>query len=314
MSWEERWTSRSFATTAMSGIDRPENGMIELDDFRTFVAVAREGSFVAASRKTGVPTSTVSRAIARVEERLGVRLLHRTSRRVSLSAEGERLLARVAPLVDGLTTIVAEARDEAKELFGPLRVTAPVVSGAGFIGKALASFADAHPRVEVELHLTNAVVDVIRAGYDLGFRAGPIDDGRLVARKIWSMGFALAASPAFVERELGGRRTVTRDDLERLPCILHVRDARWAFESGATVKPSQRFCADDPRVALEAAAMGMGIVRSARNLLEGRNDLVVLASALGPLRARAMFAVRPPGRAPNRVRAAIEWIARHVPG
>jgi hypothetical protein len=59
--------------------------------------------------------------------------------------------------------------------------------------------------------------------------------------------------------------------------------------------------------------MGMGIVRSARNLLEARHDLVALGSTLGPLRARAMFAVRPPGRAPNRVRAAIEWVARHVP-
>jgi DNA-binding transcriptional LysR family regulator len=310
---EERWLASGLATTATSGIDRPENGMIELDDFRTFVAVAREGSFVAASRKTGIPTSTVSRAIARLEERLGVRLFHRTSRRVAASAEGERLLARVAPLVDGLATVAAEARDQGSELVGPLRVTAPVVSGAGWIGKALASFAEAHPRVQVELHLSNAVVDVIRERYDLGFRAGPIEDLRLVARRIWSMAFVLAASPAFVERELSGRRSISREQLERLPSILHVRNATWTFENGEVVRPRERFCADDPRVALDAAALGMGLVRSAKNLLEGRNDLVVLSTPLGALAPRAMFAVRPSGRAPSRVRHAIEWIARHAP-
>ncbi|MGZ3422157.1 MAG: LysR family transcriptional regulator [Polyangiales bacterium] len=286
--------------------------MIELDDFRTFVAVAREGSFVAASRRTGVPTSTVSRAIARMEERLGVQLLHRTSRRVALSSEGERLLARVGPLIDGLSTVIAEARDQSASVVGRLRVTAPVVSGAGWIGQGLASFAEAHPRVQVELHLTNAVVDVIGKGYDLGFRAGPIEDRRLVARRIWSMGFELAASPAFVERELGGRRSVTREELERLPGIVHRTGAKWSFEGGE-VQPRERFCADDPRVALDAAALGMGIVRVANNLLQGRNDVVLLSSSLGPLLARAMYAVRPPGRVPVRVRLAIDWIARHAP-
>jgi len=213
--------------------------MIELDDYRIFVAVAREGSFVAASRKTGVPTSTVSRAVARLESRIGARLVHRTSRRVSLSSDGERLLARVGPLIDGLSTVIAETRDQTTQPAGVLRVTAPVVSGSGWVGRSLASFAEAYPRVQVELRVTNTVVDLVGDRFDLGFRGGPVEDARLVARRIWSAPNVLVASPAFVERALSGRRLVTRAQLESLPAIVHGTRFRWSFESGAHVRPGR---------------------------------------------------------------------------
>lgn len=288
--------------------------MIDLDDLQIFVAIAREGSFVAASRRTGVPTSTVSRALARLEERLGARLFHRTSRRVSPSQEGERLLARVAPLIDGLAEVAAETRERSAEPVGRLRVTAPVVSGSGWIGRGLVAFAEANPRVRVELHLSNEVVDLVAEGFDLGFRAGPIEDTGLVARKLWSTSYVLAASPSFVARALGGRTNLTREELETVPAVLHRKGARWTFvaeDRKTTITPNERFIADDPRVAIEAAAEGLGIVRAATSLLPGR-ALVTLSTELGSLAARTMYAVHP-GRAPRRVRMAVDFLARRAP-
>lgn len=286
--------------------------MIVIDDLRTFVAVAREGSFIAASRATKIPTSTVSRTIARLEATLGVRLLHRTSRRVALTPDGERLLSRVGAHVDGLVDVVVEAQERAREPAGRLRVTAPVVSGAGFIGKSLVAFASAHPRVEVELHLTNEVVDLVAEKLDLGFRAGPIEDAGLVARKVWAAEHALVASSAFVDEALAGRRELSRTELETLPAIVHRSGGRWRFERGV-VSPRERFSADDPRVALDAATRGLGIARIPTHLIEPGSTLVVLRGELGPFVPRGLYAVRPSGRAPRRVRMAIEWVARHAP-
>lgn len=286
--------------------------MIALDDVRLFVSVARAGSFVAASRETRVPTSTVSRSIARLEAQVGAPLFHRTSRRVSLTTEGARLLDRSASLVDGLLSVAADARELAREPAGRLRVTAPVVSGASFVGVALASFAKAFPKVEVEVRVTNAVVDLVAGGFDLGFRAGPIGQTGLAVRRVWSASHALVASVDFVDEFLGGRRVLTRADLDSLPCIVHMRGARWTFEK-AIIEPKQRFCADDPRVALECARKSLGIARIPRHLLDESSNVIVLETTLGPLAPRNLYAVRPAGRAPHRVKLAIDWVVRHAP-
>jgi LysR family transcriptional regulator AphB len=175
-----------------------------MDDVRLFVAVARSRSFAAASRETGVPTSTVSRRIARLETQLGLRLLQRTSRRVATTDEGARLLGQAAPLFDGLAAALDALRDRPQAPTGHLRVTAPLVTGAGPIARALASFARAHPGITVDLSLTNAVVDLVRDGFDLAFRAGPVRDGDLVARRLWPVEYALAASRGFVGARSAG--------------------------------------------------------------------------------------------------------------
>lgn len=290
----------------------PEIGMISLDDLRLFVAVARAGNFVGAARATRTPTSTVSRGIARLEAQVGAPLFHRTSRRVNLTTEGARLLERSASLIDGLLDVAADARELTAEPAGRLRVTAPVVSGASFIGGALASFAKAFPRVEVEVRVTNAVVDLAQHGFDLGFRAGPIRQAGLVGRRIWTAEHALVASAAFVTESLQGRTTVTGAELSSLPSIVNARGVRWTFERGV-VTPRERFCVDDPRIALDCARRGLGIARIPAHMLEVDAPLVVLGCDLGRLEARNLYAVRPAGRAPRRVRMAIEWVARHAP-
>jgi DNA-binding transcriptional LysR family regulator len=292
------------------------DSMMSIDDLRVVLAVAAQGGFVAAARRTGVPPSTVSRAVARLEEALGARFFQRTSRTVRLTEEGARLVARAAPLLDELDEIVDDVAERSTEPAGRLRVTAPTVSGSGRIGAALVSFAAAHPRVSVELSLSNAVVDLVDEGFDLAFRGGPVEGTDLIARRVWSVPYAIAASRTFVRRALGGRTAIDRDALESLPAILARPGAAWRFRRAAgsivDVRPKARFCATDLRVEIDAARAGLGVVRAPRDLVDEAGLVVLKPSAdLGQPESRAMFAVYPSRRlVPKRVRLAIDWVAR----
>lgn len=297
------------------GMHHPGNGTIDPSDVQLFVAVARAASFVAASRKTGVPTSSVSRAVARLEDALGKRLLHRTSRKVSLTQEGAWLLERAAPLLDELGRALSNLGETEREPSGVLRVTAPVMTGAERIGPALIAFAAAHPRVSLQLRLTNAVLSLHEEGLDLAFRAGPIAETDVVARKLWEEPFVLAATSAFVKKTLRGRREVTAARLAELPAVTAEPGAVWRFrdEQGTSteLKPKTHFSVNDPRVAVQAAKAGLGVVRAPAELVrrEGKS-LIRLDCELGELEGRALFAVYPSRRLlPLRVRAAIDWVA-----
>src|SRR5438552_17516002 len=109
---------------------------------------------------------------------------------------------RAAPLLDVLGDSMDNRADRSGEPTGRLRVTAPIVTGAGWIASALLSFAEAHPKVTIDLSLSNAVVDLVEEGFDLAFRGGPVEGTDLIARRIWSATYAIGASRAFVERHL----------------------------------------------------------------------------------------------------------------
>jgi LysR family transcriptional regulator AphB len=299
----------------MAGTITIDARQISIDDLRVVLAVAAQGSFVAAARRTGVPSSTVSRAVARLEDALGVRFFQRTSRSVSLTDEGTRLVERATPLFDELGDIIDDLADHSTEPAGRLRITAPVVTGAGWVGSALLSFAQAHPRVAVELSLSNAVVDLVEEGFDLAFRGGPIEATDLVARRILSVPYAIAASSAFVERELGGTAALDRAALESLPAILPRPGASWCFHradlSVVELHPRSLFCVNDLRVAVAAAVRGLGLVRAPIALVKS-SGLVVLdvAAEVGTAEARDMYAVYPTRRlVPKRVRLAVDWVA-----
>jgi len=293
--------------------------MMSLEDLRVVMAVARHGSFVAAARGTRVPTSTVSRAVARFEAAARVRLFQRTSRHVSLTDEGSRLLERAAPLLDALEDVIANVSDDSSVVAGRLRVTAPVVSGAREIGAALLGYAEAHPHVVLELSLTNAVVDLIADAIDLAFRAGPVVTGAdLVARRIHSVPFAIGASRAFVRRELRGRRAIDLAALESVSAVVAAPGTTWRFRrtEGSTVevRPRGRLFVNDPRVALDAARRGMGLIRAPRDWISDA-ELVVLepTDAVGVPEPRDLFAVYPSRHfVPKRVSLAVAWVEREL--
>lgn len=293
------------------------NGMMSLDDVRIFVAVAQHASFVEAARRTGVPTSTVSRRVAQLEEMLGTRLLQRTSRRVGLTQEGARLLERAGPLLDQLSSVLDTSADREDEPAGRLRVTAPVQTGTQRIAPALFSFAARHPRLTVELKLTNSVVDLVEEGFDLAFRAGPVHDRELVARRMWTLPFALAASPRFVRQVLNGRTRLERDSFGSVPAILTRPGGAWRFlrrdGSVEELRPREQLSVNDPRVAIAAAVQGLGVVCTSREAIEEQGKALVQLSVTGrTVEPREFFAVYPSRRLlSSRVRMALDWVMEH---
>jgi DNA-binding transcriptional LysR family regulator len=200
---------------------------IDLNDVATFVRVADGQGFTAAARALGVPKSTVSRSLARLERELGVRLLHRTTRALALTEAGRAYYARVREAVTGVAEATADVVDMGKEPRGTIRVTAPVDVGQALLADAVAGFAARYPQVRFELSLTSRVVDLVAEGFDLAVRASPLRDSSLVARRLGSAGMGLYASPAYLKRRgmpktvgelalhefIGFRMTATRGPL-----------------------------------------------------------------------------------------------------
>jgi DNA-binding transcriptional LysR family regulator len=173
---------------------------IDLNELALFLRVADTGSFTRAARDLGVPTSTVSRAVARLEEKLDVRLLHRTTRRVALTAEGTTLVDSTALPLATIRDAAAELSDRRREPHGVLRITAPSDLAEPIVADAVAKYVGRYPDVRVEVELTSRVVDLVREGFDIALRAGKLEDSSLTARKVGDMDLELYASPTYLTR------------------------------------------------------------------------------------------------------------------
>jgi DNA-binding transcriptional LysR family regulator len=172
--------------------------MIDLNHLRAFVGVGRELSFSAAAAKLEVPTSTVSRSIASLEETLRVQLFNRSTRHVSLTHEGAELQIRLAPLLDALGAAVG-ATPVGGQPKGVLRVTAAPDVGAALVADATTRFAAQHPLVSVDVWITSRPVDLVAEGVDVAVRASrePLRDSALIARKLMPLAFQVFGSPTY---------------------------------------------------------------------------------------------------------------------
>jgi DNA-binding transcriptional LysR family regulator len=173
---------------------------IDLNDVATFVRVADGGGFTAAAKALGVPKSTVSRSLARLERMLGVRLVHRTTRALALTEAGRAYYDRVREAVMGVAEATADVVDLGKEPRGSIRVTAPVDVAQVLLAEVVARFVERYPQVRFEVSLTSRVVDVVAEGFDLAVRASPLRDSSLVARRLGAASMGLYASPAYLRR------------------------------------------------------------------------------------------------------------------
>jgi LysR family transcriptional regulator AphB len=301
-----------------NGMKYPKNGTMRaggsgaLDDLAVFALVAKHESFVEASRRAAIPRSSVSRAVARLEEDLGVRLLQRTTRKVAVTAEGRDLASRAALHLEGLQEALARAADRRAELSGLVRVTAPAYTGAARVAPALADFARRHPKVSVEIDPSNALRDLVEDGFDFGIRVGPIVDADFVARRLWRGKFGLFATRAFVRATMGGRKRVTRTMLESEPCVVTRPGVTWRFRDPngqlLAIEPHARFAVNDPRAAVDVARRG-GFVLAPLDAVTPDKDLVALATDFGEPEPVDLYVVYPTRRlqAP-RVRMAIDWL------
>lgn len=226
---------------------------VDLELLALFVAVADAGSFTAAARRLGMPKSSVSRGIARLESELGAQLLHRTTRRLSLSTAGAAFHERVAPHVRALGEASAAIPERDERPSGELRVTAPNDLGASVLGEVVAAFVERHPQVSVDLRLTNRHVDLVGEGFDFAIRAVTrrMADSSLVARRLSAIALQLYASPSHVARK-GMPRGI--DELADREGVL------FRSMKGALRQPGvPRVVADDFLFAREALRAGAGI-------------------------------------------------------
>jgi DNA-binding transcriptional LysR family regulator len=233
-----------------------------LDDLSIFVAIARGAGVSRAAAQLGLPKSSVSRALARLEESVGVELVHRTTRRSRLSTAGEALLERVAPLLEGLDAAVAKLPDREAQPAGLLRITCTIDFGATVLAELITRFVALYPQVQVEVQGSNSLTDLIAGGFDAAIRFSPrrrMTDSALVARRLGALESRLVASPRYLARrgspraprELEGHDWVTYTGAESV-----VLEAPGSAEKLAA---RGRLRCDDMFFAHAAARAGAGI-------------------------------------------------------
>jgi DNA-binding transcriptional LysR family regulator len=172
-----------------------------LDEIEAFVHVVEAGSFTAAAKKLGVPKSTLSRAISRLEDATRVRLLSRSTRTLGLTEPGERFFAQVGPHVGGLKDAMNLLGDAEEEPQGLLRVTMPVDVGEGLLGEIIARFLCRYPKVQVEVDVSARLVNLVEEGFDVAIRASTkLKDSSLIAKKLVSTSLQLFAAPTYLAR------------------------------------------------------------------------------------------------------------------
>jgi DNA-binding transcriptional LysR family regulator len=206
--------------------------MSKLPDFEglaMFAKVAEERSFAGAAQAMGVSVATVSRAVARLEERLGGRLFNRTSRRLALTDDGHRLAERASKICADAEEAENFARETSSRPRGLVKLAAPMSFGARWVAPILPEFFRRYPDIAVDLHLTDARTDLIGDGFDAALRIAIMEDSSLVARLIAPVGRFVVASPTYIARY---GRPQHPHDLGAHPCLSYLNRARrdvWYF-------------------------------------------------------------------------------------
>ncbi len=234
-------------------------------ELRAFAAVVDHGGFARAAKHLGLSPSALSQTIRALEERVGVRLLNRTTRSVALSQAGERFLARLRPAFAELDAAVADLRALRDVPAGILRLNSTRIAAVHHIAPLAAPFLAAHPEVTLDLVVDDRLVDIVAGQYDAGIRLGEMVEKDMVAVQLGpELEMMVVASPAYVERH---GRPATPRDLRRHRCINFRRPTdlslyRWEFERGADKLEAAvdgPLIVNDPEVAYHAVLDGVGI-------------------------------------------------------
>jgi DNA-binding transcriptional LysR family regulator len=259
-----------------------------LGDIEIFLAAARMGSFAAAAKTLRLTPSAVSRSVARLEARLGVVLLRRTTRSLALTAEGDLYRDRMTALMADIAEIENGLGQEAEEPRGTLRINASVPFGTRCLLPLLPRFADRYPHVVIDLALSDAVVDLVEARADIAIRIGPLRDTRLRAKKLGHSQMVVVASPAYLARHGTPDRPADLDAHRCLQFSFRRSVDSWPFLTGGRVvhRPVESgFLGNSGEVVRLMAVAGGGIARLgrfhvARDLEDGR--LVEILAAHHP--------------------------------
>jgi DNA-binding transcriptional LysR family regulator len=285
-------------------------------DIEALVAVVESGTFSAAGERLGVAKSVISRRVSQLEQRLGSRLLHRTTRRLSLTDAGRNFYQRAVQILADLDDAEQGVSTASAELRGKLKVAAPLSFGLAHLSSALTDFLDQHPAIEVNLDLNDRNVNLVEEGFDLAVRIGELQDSTLVARRLGTSRMVTCASRAYLERH---GEPLHPDDLQRHTGLQYSNISykqHWQFvtRDGKTLQaqPQIRIRANNGEALACAAVAGMGITTGptfilGRYLNEGKLQRILTDYRRPSL---GIFAVTPPGRlVPQRVQLFSEFLS-----
>jgi DNA-binding transcriptional LysR family regulator len=291
----------------------------DLEGLAIFAKVVERRSFAGAAAELALSKATVSKAVGRIEERLGARLFNRTSRRLALTDAGHLLAERAAQLLalgeEAESLVLAQSATPR----GRVRLAAPMSFGLGQVAPILPEFMAQYPEVVVDLHLSDTLVDLIGDGFDMALRIAALPDSSLLARRLCAVPRLLVAAPAYLERH--GRPTHPHH-LGHHACLgyaLLPTPDTWHFVNTAgetaSVRPAGPLCANNADALTPALLAGLGLAVQpefaiAAALADGRLEAVMTGWSPPPI---ALHLVMPPGGPrPARVEALAGFLARRL--
>lgn len=292
--------------------------MDRLDSMRVFVAVAEAGGFAPAARRLGLSPPAATRAIAALEDRIGARLLHRTTRIVRLTEAGSRFLADAKRILTELEEAEASAAGAHAEPRGLLTVTAPVMFGARHVAPVLLDFLARHPRVTARTLLADRVVDLLEEGIDVAVRIAHLPDSSMSAVRVGSMRRVVCASPAYLARRGTPKRPAELAKHDAIAFSSVSAEPSWSFPVDGkieTVSPPAQLAVNTAEVAVAAAVAGRGLTRClsyqvAPEVAAGTLRIVLSRFEPPPI---PVHIVHPEGRHANaRVRAFVDFAAARL--
>jgi DNA-binding transcriptional LysR family regulator len=272
------------------------------NEMGVFERVVGRGSFAGAAQDVGLSPSAVSKLVSRLERRLGVRLINRTTRRLALTAEGETYLKRSREILAAIEAAESEIASTRVSPRGHLRVHAPPVLTVEHLGPALPEFLARYPRVTLDFLVTNRAVDLVGENVDVALRTGPLKDSALIACKIVDLPQVICASPKYLARH---GRPLLPSDLVRHSCLTLNRiteSATWSFRINNKpfpVKVRGPVSSDSADVLVRLAIEGVGIVRLGELAVVGAIQKGLLEPLLQNTQepeSYPLWAVLPPGR------------------
>ena len=291
--------------------------MNKFSDLEAFTAVVESGSFSAAGERLGIAKSAVSRRVSQLERHLGSQLLHRTTRRLSLSDAGKNFYQRAVQILADLDEAEQSVTDETTELRGLIKLAAPLSFGLSHLSNSIFDFLSEHPAIELNMDLNDRNINLVEDGFDMALRIGDLQDSTLVAKRLGTMRQVTCASPSYLQQHGEPEHP---DDLQhhiglQYNNISYKRQWTYKTTEGKTItaQPQIRIRANNGEVLAAASVSGMGITKGPTfilgSLIKAGKLLTILHDY--PSQQVGIYAVYPPGRLiPRRIQAFSDFLAR----
>lgn len=291
----------------------------DLEAWAIFSKVAECGSFARAAAELTLSQATVSKAISRLEARMKTMLLHRSSRRLSLTEAGHAALERASRILAEGEAVEADITEQSSSLRGPVRVTAPMSFGLSHLAPLLPEFMARHPEVELDFHFSDEQVDLVAKRLDLALRIASLADSSLLARRLCSVRILLVGSPAYFARhgrpshprELSAHRALLYSNAPggEFWRFRHAEQGEFALEMPSTLR------VNNAEALTPALRAGLGLALQPeflawQDVQAGELETVMMDWQVDPI---ALYILTPPGRSrPARVQALIDYLAARL--